>query len=86
LIDDANRTVVETRELPWYVTALLISKPLHFGDYGGLPLKIIWALLDMLSIAVLGSGLYLWLKKRNVSIEARLGALPNGSEKQRDSA
>lgn len=86
LIDAQTGMVVETRELPWYVTALLISKPLHFGDYGGLPLKIIWALLDILSIAVLGCGLYLWLKKRNVSIEARLGALPNGSEKQRDSA
>jgi len=86
LIDAQTGVVVETRELPWYVTALLISKPLHFGDYGGLPLKIIWALLDLLSIAVLGSGLYLWLKKRNVSIEVRLDALPNGSEKQRDSA
>jgi len=86
LIDAQTGLVVESRELPWYVTALLISKPLHFGDYGGLPLKVIWALLDMLSIAVLGSGLYLWLKKRNVSLEARPGALLNGSEKQGNSA
>lgn len=95
LIDAQTGLVVETRELPWYVTALLVSKPLHFGDYGGLPLKVIWALLDMLSIAVLGSGLYLWLKKRNGSFEARMGALPNekdsaalstGSAKQIDSA
>ncbi|MDO9139577.1 MAG: PepSY domain-containing protein, partial [Methylobacter sp.] len=83
LIDAQTGVAVQTRELPWYVTALLISKPLHFGDYGGLPLKIIWALLDILSIAVLGSGLYLWLKKRNVSFEARLGAPPD--EKEGDS-
>jgi uncharacterized iron-regulated membrane protein len=41
LIDAQTGLVVETRELPWYVTALLISKQLHFGDYGGLLLKII---------------------------------------------
>jgi uncharacterized iron-regulated membrane protein len=33
---------------------------LHFGDYGGMPLKIIWALLDLVTLMVLGSGLYLW--------------------------
>ena len=39
-------------------------QPLHFGDYGGLPLKVIWAALDMLTIVVLGSGLYLWWIRR----------------------
>ena len=48
---------------PWYVQALHLSQPLHFGDYGGLPLKILWALLDLITIVVLGSGLYLWLRK-----------------------
>jgi uncharacterized iron-regulated membrane protein len=41
------------------MSALLLSQPLHFGDYGGLPLKIIWALLDIATIIVLASGLYL---------------------------
>ena len=35
----------------------------------------LWALLDIIAIVVLGSGVYLWIKKRNVSVEARLGAL-----------
>lgn len=52
------------RELPIYAKTLFISQPLHFGDYGGLPLKILWALLDILTIGVLVSGLYLWLKRR----------------------
>ncbi len=30
------------------MTTLLLSQPLHFGDYGGMPLKILWALLDLL--------------------------------------
>ncbi len=29
-----------------------------------MPLKIIWALLDIVAIFVLGSGIYLWLAKR----------------------
>ncbi len=49
------------REMPWYVKALSLSGPLHFGDYGGLLLKLVWAALDVITIIVLGSGLYLWL-------------------------
>jgi uncharacterized iron-regulated membrane protein len=40
---------------------------LHFGDYGGMPLKIIWAVLDVLTIVVLWTGLYLWLRRRKTS-------------------
>jgi uncharacterized iron-regulated membrane protein len=75
LIDAQTGELTATRALPWYVTALLISQPLHFGDYGGAPLKFFWALLDILTIVVLGSGLYLWLKRRNVAIEDFLRAL-----------
>ncbi len=53
--------------MPWYLTALQVSRPLHFGNYGGLPLKIIWALLDLVTIMILGSGLYLWLSRRSSS-------------------
>ncbi|MNL78870.1 hypothetical protein D3C87_2053570 [compost metagenome] len=49
--------------MPWYVKTLFLSQPLHFGDYGGLPLKILWAVLDIFAIVVLGSGVYLWLRK-----------------------
>jgi uncharacterized iron-regulated membrane protein len=48
---------------PWYVSALRLSQPLHFGDYGGLPLKIIWGFFDAVTIIVLGSGAYLWLRR-----------------------
>jgi uncharacterized iron-regulated membrane protein len=61
MIDAETGTLVATRSLPWYLTLLLLSQPLHFGDYGGLTLKIIWAGLDLAAIVVLLSGLYLWL-------------------------
>jgi uncharacterized iron-regulated membrane protein len=64
LIDAQTGQLTDSREMPWYMTALLMSQPLHFGDYGGMPLKIIWALLDVVTIFVLGSGLYLWWARR----------------------
>ncbi|PQA77215.1 PepSY domain-containing protein [Rhodoferax sp. TS-BS-61-7] len=63
LVDAKSAEVTAAPKLPWYVTALLVSQPLHFGDYGGMPMQILWALLDIASIIVLGSGLYLWLNK-----------------------
>jgi uncharacterized iron-regulated membrane protein len=63
LVDAATARVTDQRTLPWYLSALLLSQPLHFGDYGGAGMKFLWALLDLATIVVLGSGLYLWLKR-----------------------
>lgn len=65
LIDASTSQVTDSRPLPWYFTALQLSRPLHFGDYGGKALQIIWAILDVITIILLGSGLYLWLAKRS---------------------
>jgi uncharacterized iron-regulated membrane protein len=80
LVDAKTAELTDTRDAPWYVTALLLSQPLHFGDYGGLPLKIIWAILDIITIVVLGSGIYLWLAKRKVSTESRIAELERMSD------
>ncbi|UMY16323.1 PepSY domain-containing protein [Methylobacterium organophilum] len=67
LIDAGTGRLTDMRAMPWYVQALFLSQPLHFGDYGGLPLKVVWALLDGATVVVLGSGLYLWIaRKRSV--------------------
>lgn len=60
---DAQNGETATLDAPWYVDTLLLSQPLHFGDYGGLPLKIIWAILDIFTIIILITGLYLWIKR-----------------------
>jgi len=72
LVDVVSGKLASVVEMPWYLRTLQVSRPLHFGDYGGLPLKIIWALLDLVTIVVLGSGLYLWLSRRRSPIELRL--------------
>jgi uncharacterized iron-regulated membrane protein len=71
LLDGETGEVADIRALPVYLQALLISQPLHFGDYGGMPLKLIWAVLDAFTIAVIGSGLYLWLARRRRRRSAR---------------
>jgi uncharacterized iron-regulated membrane protein len=63
LLDAETAEIADTRELPLYLKALFISQPLHFGDYGGMPLKIIWALLDIFTLVVIGSGLYLYVAR-----------------------
>jgi uncharacterized iron-regulated membrane protein len=70
LVDARTGKLAAVVNMPWYLRALELSRPLHFGDYGGMPLKLIWALLDLATIIVLGSGLYLWLSRRTSSDEA----------------
>ncbi|MBP5856426.1 PepSY domain-containing protein [Marivibrio halodurans] len=91
LIDatDGDLTAVGSR--PWYMTALGLSQPLHFGDYGGLPLKILWAVLDILAIVLLGSGVYLWAVKRSggsaeALVARRARAVSEGSGPEAEAA
>jgi len=63
--------------MPWYVSTLFLSQPLHFGDYGEMP-NIIWAVLDLITIIVLATGVYLWLRRRRAgaSIEDSIANVP----------
>jgi uncharacterized iron-regulated membrane protein len=72
LIDAETGEFTDARAMPWYYQALSLSRPLHFGDYGGLPLKVLWAALTLFTIIVLGTGLYLWLAKGSASTAAHL--------------
>src|SRR3546814_11071321 len=63
---------------PLAMSAMYLSQPLHFGDYGGLPLKIIWALFALVAIAVLGSGLYPWLGRRGTPLALRVRGVSRG--------
>lgn len=76
LLDAETAEVADTRELPFYLKALFISQPLHFGDYGGMPLKIIWALLDGFTLVVIGSGLYLYVVRWRKTGGGRTYPLP----------
>ena len=78
LIDAETGEFTDARPMPWYAKALALSQPLHFGDYGGLPLKILWAILTLFTLIVLGSGLYLWLGKRRSGTDALVREVESG--------
>jgi len=64
LIDARTGELTDTRPMPWYLNTIYLSQPFHFGDYGGIPLKVLWAVFDIAAIIVLISGLYLWFARR----------------------
>ncbi|MFJ2367540.1 PepSY-associated TM helix domain-containing protein [Pseudomonas sp. NPDC087697] len=74
LIDASTLQVTAIAERPWYMDAMGMSQPLHFGDYGGMPMKILWAALDVLTIIVLASGVYLWVVRRKAAKPAAVQA------------
>lgn len=78
LVDAETGALTDARPMPWYAQALLLSQPLHFGDYGGLPMKLLWAVLDGFTIMVLGSGLYLWARRRPAASDAIVGEIATG--------
>lgn len=71
-IDAGTGRLDAVRPMPWYMAALLLAQPLHFGDYAGLPMKLLWAVLDLLVIAVLWTGLRLWFGRRAAPTGARV--------------
>ncbi|MEO1920290.1 MAG: PepSY-associated TM helix domain-containing protein [Sphingomonadaceae bacterium] len=81
LVDAETGALVDARDMPALNQALMMSKPLHFGDYGGLALKILWALLNLLTIRVLWTGLLLWWRRRHENIERRISEIRTGARR-----
>ena len=64
LVDAKTGRLASIVKMPWYLRSLEVCRPLHFGDYGGMPLKILWALFDLATLVVLVTGVYLWVRRR----------------------
>lgn len=86
LVDGETGQLAAVVKMPLYLRSLEISRPLHFGDYGGIPLKIIWALLDLVVIFVLISGIYLWFKQRKSRDAWLQKLLQNETENENENA
>ena len=82
LVDAVTGELTDARTMPAINQALMMSKPLHFGDYGGLPLKILWALLTLATIWVLWTGIFLWLRRRGGEIDRRVDEIALGARKE----
>ncbi len=65
LVDAKDPTRAEAHQLPGYLRALLLSEPLHFGNYGGLPLKLVWTLFALSTLGLSVSGVWsFWTGRR----------------------
>ncbi|MCW3604739.1 PepSY-associated TM helix domain-containing protein [Burkholderia cenocepacia] len=53
-----------TLRMPAWLRVVQLSRSLHFGNFGGMPLKIDWALLDGITFATVVSGIALWRQRR----------------------
>jgi uncharacterized iron-regulated membrane protein len=64
LADARDPTRVVHHAFPLYLQALMVSEPLHFGDYGGYPLKVVWVLFSLLSLGIAISGVWITVSQR----------------------
>ncbi len=79
LVDAETGKLTDMADMPAVNQALMLSKPLHFGDYGGLGLKPIWAAMTLLTIRVLWTGLLLWLRRNSATADARVEEILRGA-------
>jgi len=63
-VDAATGKVAADRPLPMYLKALVLSGPLHFGDYASWPLKLFWVLCAGGILFITGNGAVLWWLRR----------------------
>jgi uncharacterized iron-regulated membrane protein len=71
LVDARTGEVIRRLELPGYLQAIFISEPLHFGDYGGLPLKLLWTVCNLLTLFIVLNGAWLFFDRRRARGLAR---------------
>ena len=63
-IDAVTGEVAAAVQLPGYLKAITLSEPLHFGDCGGLPLKLLWTACTWLTLFITANGAWLWWDRR----------------------
>lgn len=63
-IDAGTGEVTASVGMPAYIKAITLAEPLHFGDYGGLPLKLLWTACTWLTLFITANGAWLWWDRR----------------------
>ena len=48
------------RDMPWYKRMITILKPLHFGDYAGLGIKLLYCFFGIFPSILAVSGFFIW--------------------------
>jgi len=66
LVDGETGAVVRKIEMPAYLQSVYVAEPLHFGNYGGLWLKLFWSLCSLLTLFITANGAWLFFDRRRV--------------------
>lgn len=64
VVDAASGRVLDVRALPLHLVALVVSGPLHFGNYGGMALKVVWLACTWAAMFITGNGAWLWFRRK----------------------
>lgn len=75
ILDAKTGEVVLNPEVPGYLKAISLAQPLHFGDYGGLELKLLWTACTWLTLFITANGAWLWWDRRKKR-QPRLEGVP----------
>ncbi|WP_084197470.1 PepSY-associated TM helix domain-containing protein [Solimonas soli] len=77
IVDAGSGELTTYAEPPTYLKAIILSEPLHFGDYGGLPLKLLWTACTWLTLFITANGAWLWWdRRRRRAAKAPLEGVP----------
>ena len=74
IVDAMTGEVAGSPEVPFYLNAIALSEPLHFGDYGGLPLKLLWTACTWLTLFITANGAWLWWARRSKRVPTTVTA------------
>lgn len=72
LVDAGTGLVTAKRALPFYLKAIALAGPLHFGNYGGLPLKVFWLASTWSALFITVNGAWLWRMRRRARVESAM--------------
>ena len=72
----AHRATNDLRSAGFWPRVLDSFRPLHFGDFGGLPVKILWALGGLAPGILAISGSVIWWLRRRTKTAGRLSSGP----------
>lgn len=64
LINAYTARVDLTVDLPWYITMIYVAVPLHFGDFGGLALRIVYCVFGLATGVLSVTGFVMFYFKR----------------------
>jgi uncharacterized iron-regulated membrane protein len=86
VIESATGHLRERVALPLYLKLAMLAEPLHFGNYGGRPLRILWMAFSVLTLGLTLTGVAAYLIRWRRARAAQAYPRPSGTTALRPSS